>query len=105
MDRIRYISVPLNNEGLEEYNEGLEESKNIKIFELMEKDFNELYSKGIFDKINNGCRLLIDDYESEEIKGQNLKIALDISKKNKCEVLIQALELAIERNTLVALDF
>ena len=91
MERIRYISVPLNEKGIEDYNYGKEESINIKVFELNE--------------INNSCDLLIDDYESEEISGKNLIIALDISIKNKCKILTQALELAIEMNTLVGLDF
>jgi hypothetical protein len=105
MERVRYISVPLNEKGIEDYNYGKEESNNIRVFQLKEDEYNNIDESGIFNEINNSCDLLIDDYESEEIKGNNLEIALDISKKNECEVLIQALELAIENNTLVGLDF
>lgn len=105
MERIRYISVPLNEQGIEDYNYGKEESSNIKVFDLKEVEYNEIYKSGVFNEINNSCDLLIDDYESEEIKGNNLEIALNISKKNKCDILIKALELAIEKNTLVGLDF
>lgn len=105
MERIRYISVPLNEKGIEDYNYGKEESINIKVFELNEIEYNNIDEAGVFNEINNSCDLLIDDYESEEISGKNLIIALDISIKNKCKILTQALELAIEMNTLVGLDF
>lgn len=105
MEKIRFISVPLNDQGIDDYNYGVEGSKNITEIKLGEDEFDKIYFSGVFDDINEKCNLLIDDYESEEIKGENLKIALDISKKKKCEVLIQATELAIEKNTLVGLDF
>lgn len=104
MERVRYISVPLNKQGIEDYDCG-KESNNVKVFEIKEAEYNNIYEAGVFDEINNKCDLLIDDYESEEIKGNNLEIALDILKNNKCKVLIQALELAIKNNTLVGLDF
>ena len=105
MDRVYYISVPLNQDGIEEYDFGKENSPNIKVYEIVEKEFDKIHETGIFDEINDSCELLIDVYESEEIKEENLKIALDIAKNNNCEVLIQALKLAIENNTLVGLDF
>ncbi|MDM8313138.1 hypothetical protein [Clostridium cadaveris] len=105
MDRLYYISVPLNQDGIEEYDFGKEDSPNIKVYAIVEKEFDKIYETGIFDKINDSCDLLIDVYESEEIKEENLKIALGIAKNNNCEVLMQALELAIEKNTLVGLDF
>ncbi|MCI6191105.1 MAG: hypothetical protein MSA89_12250 [Clostridium sp.] len=105
MNKIRYISVPLNEKGIEDYNYGKEDSNNIKVFELSENEFDNLYNNGIFDKINFECNLLIDDYESEEISGSNLEMALNIVKENKCDTLVKALELAIKYNTLVGLDF
>lgn len=105
MNKIRYISVPLNEKGIEDYNYGKENSDNIKLFKLSENEFDNLCNNGIFDKINFKCNLLIDDYESEEISASNLEIALNIVKKNKCNILVEALELAIKHNTLVGLDF
>ena len=104
MERLRYISVPLNEQGVKEYSYG-EESSNIKVFSINESQFSIMEELGIFDKINNTCELLIDDYESEEIKGSNLEIALNITKDTNCELLTTALELAIKYNTLVGLDF
>lgn len=104
MKRSRYISVPLNEQGIKDYNYG-EESNNIKVFNIDETQFSTMEELGVFDEINNRCQLLIDDYESEEIKGSNLEIALNITKNTNCELLTTALELAIKYNTLVGLDF
>jgi len=105
VEKVRFISVPLNEQGMDDYNYGVEDSKNITEIKLDEDKFDKVYFSRVFNDINEKCNLLIDDYESEVIKGENLKIALDISKKKKCGVLIQAIELAIEKNTLVGLDF
>lgn len=105
MERLYFISVPLNQKGVEEYDYGQENSKNIKEYTIGEKEFDKIYEAGIFGEINDSCDLLIDAYESEIIKDENLKIALEIAKNNNCKVLIKALELAIEKNTLVGLDF
>ena len=91
MKRSRYISVPLNEQGIKDYNYG-EESNNIKVFNIDETQFSTMEELGVFDKINNRCQLLIDDYESEEIKGSNLEIALNITKNTNCELLTTALE-------------
>ena len=104
MDRIRYISVPLNEDGIKDYNYG-EESNNIKVFKLKENEYSDIYKSGVFDEINIYCNLLIDDYEAEEIDNANLEIALNIAIRKKSRVLVKALELAIERNTFVGLDF
>ncbi len=104
MERIYYISVPLNKLGINEYDHG-EDTDNIKSFELDKNEYINICMTGVFDEINNKCNLLIDDYESEIIYGNNLKIALKIAKNNDCKILINALELAIKCNTLVGLDF
>lgn len=105
MERLYFISIPLSTKGIEEYNYGQENSENIKEYIIDEKDFDKIYDTGVFDEINDKCELLIDVYESEIIQGDSLKIALSIAKDNNCGVLIQALELAVEKNTLVGLDF
>lgn len=107
MERLRCISVPLNGLGVDDYNYGVENSENITEFKLTEEEFNNMDSSGIFDEINIVCNLLIDDYESEEIKEENLTKALNIlqTKETVCKKLITALKLAIDKNTLVGLDF
>lgn len=104
MERIYYISVPLNKLGVNEYDHG-EDTDNIKSFELDENEYINICMTGIFDEINNKCNLLIDDYESEIIDGKDLKIALEIAENNNCKILIKALNLAIKYNTFVGLDF
>ena len=66
----RFLTVPLNDMGKKEYGCGIEKSDNLFITELPEKEFLILLEK--FDEINNRCKILIDDYESEEISDNNL---------------------------------
>lgn len=107
MNKVRFISVPLNEEGIEEYDQGIENTENIKVFKLDEEEFEELYSSGIFEKINLECNLLIDDYESEIIDSKNLELSQNISKgyKLKSDKFNKALELAMGKDTFVGLDF
>lgn len=107
MSKVRFISVPLNKKGIEEYYHGIEDTRNIKVFELNEDEFEELYSSGIFEEINSMCRLLIDDYESEILDKKNLELSQNILKNYNLEYskFNNALELAIKKDTLVGLDF
>lgn len=60
-----------------------------------------------FDEINNRCKILIDDYESEEISDNNLfdaKLIIDDIKQS-IPVFYNALEKAIMYHTLLGLDF
>ena len=56
MKRSRYISVPLNEQGIKDYNYG-EESNNIKVFNIDETQFSTMEELGVFDKIGRAsCR-------------------------------------------------
>lgn len=105
MDRVRYMSVPLNKKGIEELEYGVEESNNIKVIHLSNSEFEELYQDGgVFDRINEKCDLMIDDFESETIPNDKLEYCLSIVE-NKYIRLMEALNLAKEHNTFVDLDF
>lgn len=106
MSRDRYISIPLNEDGKTEYDAGIENTDNILVLNLPEKEFDFLYSKGIFNDINNKCDLLIDDYESEVINNKSLQWCKDImSQYDDIGTLKKAIDLAIKNNTFVGLDF
>ena len=59
------------------------------------------------EKINKECGLLIDDYESETIRGDNLKQTEKIVSNVKLKVpeFYKAITLAISYNTMIGMDF
>lgn len=102
---IRFLTVPKNEEGIVEYDMGVESSDNLNVYYLPEEEFENLWVA--FNVINYHCELLIDDYESEIIKGQDLEKCKEIllEMKVKGPMFFQALDEAIRYNTLLALDF
>ena len=103
--RKRFLSVPQNTEGIEEYNIGIEESGNLYFDELPEKEFVELIP--CFSKINKEFGLLIDDYESEIIKKEHLSKCKKIINEAKADVpvFLKSLDMAMKCETMLALDF
>ncbi len=102
--RKRYLSVPINNQGIEEYDHGIEDTANIIETLLPENEFYELQTNGVFEQINKTCDLLIDDYESEIITAQNLINCKSIIQE-LTGVFAEAAHKAIEHGTFLALDF
>lgn len=84
---------------------GVEESKNFYTAELPEKEFVALIKP--FALMNEECKLLIDDYESETISDGNLVKCQNIIAgiKDSIPVFANALEMAIRNKTILALDF
>lgn len=104
-NRSRHLSVPLNKKGIEELEYGDMNTENVKVIELSYSEFEDMYKDGsIFDKINEECNLLIDDYESETIPNEKIENCLAIVE-DKYIKLKEALNLAKEYNTFVDLDF
>jgi hypothetical protein len=106
MSRVRYLTVPINNIGIEEYNIG-QETDNIITLELSEEEFYSLYHGGVFDRINSTCNLLIDDYESEIINKNHFNECKNIISNSNLvtNIFTKALDFAIEYDTLLGLDF
>ena len=73
---IRFLTIPKNEEGIVEYDMGVESSNNLNVYYLPEEEFENLWVA--FNVINYHCGLLIDDYESEIIKGQDLEKCKEI---------------------------
>lgn len=105
MDRPRWLSVPINDQGIEEYDYGVEDTPNIKTFMISEQEFDILYHQGIFDSINEECDLLIGDYESEIISVDHFEVCKKTIGNTNVPVFSEALELAIKYGTLLGLDF
>ena len=100
--RCRFLTVPVNRQGIDDYNYGME-SENILTFQLLEDEFEILF-RTVFPVINRRCGLLIDDYESEEISAQNIERCWDIIDAVD-GVFKDACSKAVLHRTFVALDF
>lgn len=107
MSRLRYLSVPLNEDGKREYDEGVENTVNVKVFDLPDQEFEFLYSKGVFKQINAECNLLIDDYESEIIKSLHIPKCKEIISlyNRQIDTFKEAINLAEKNKTFVGVDF
>ena len=105
--RRRFLTVPLNKNGMIEYDHGVEESPNIQEYLLPIEEFDILDKERLFDKMNGTCGLLIDDFESEMITSEMLGKCLAIIEgyEDKIPVFTKAINQAIEKKTALALDF
>lgn len=81
--RTRYLTVIKNEDGLNDYEAGMEKSANFVTYELPDEEFEFLTQKEVWAKINKECDLLIDDYESEMIANEHLQ---------KCETIVAPLK-------------
>lgn len=101
----RFLTVPLNRDGEKEYDQGIEESDNLKTYKLPEDEFKLLDSGGFFADLNNKFGLLIDDYESEVIPEKALNYAEFLLEQEKAPVFNAAVAEAKRNGTFVGLDF
>ena len=112
MEEKRFITVPLTIEAKINFDLGEEIEDQILTWQLTENEFNSLYNSGVFTLLNNECELMIDDFESESIEGNNIQVALsrlqNWENKNCCkeiEKLINMVTTALEKNTCINFDF
>lgn len=102
---IRFLTVPYNADGIEEYNNGIENSNNMCTLELPEEEFEIL--RECFGILNKECGLLIDDYESEMIAGEaaiRCKEIID-SLRIQVPVFYKAVDVAIRHAGVIFMDF
>ena len=104
MIKEKYITVPINAEGMNDYQEGREGTENMEEFILPEEEFDTLDRHKVFDIINDKCDLLIDIYESETVTAEQLQsVYKEISFMKG--VWLNAVNKAIEYGTCIYLDF
>lgn len=104
MSRNRFITVPIDQEGIKDYDNGEMQSEHFKEYILDESEFHLLWIHKVFEIINKSCGLLIDDCESETITAEQLRSvypAISVVKG----VWLNAVDLAIKMGTCVCLDF
>ncbi len=111
---VYFINVPLNKDGMNEFELYEDEMPNVKTFELTEEDYNVLRKpNGLFSKIDGEVGTIIDICEEERIEIENIPKAIAIVKKykskdenekNACKIVLESLQLAYESQTFWEID-
>lgn len=98
---VYYINVPLNEEGIKEFETYDEKMLNVKTFELTQAEYETLRQpNGLFQKFDEKFGTIIDVCEEERIEKTNLSEALQyvnkLLAKHKNELTDNALEKVAE---------
>ncbi|MDQ1236112.1 hypothetical protein QE450_003610 [Paenibacillus sp. SORGH_AS306] len=103
---MKIITVPINAQGIKDMEYDSDCSMHVQELKIDNESFYKLYKTGIFDVLNRTCNVIIDDFESEWIKYDQLFDAIDevekIFKDNTCYELTQLfmlIKLAISKKT------
>ena len=101
----KWITVPKNPKGYNEYDLGIEHTENMDEFALSLEECRELYRSGVFQILESTYReLYIEDAESNTITSEQLEAVYDEISSVK-GVFLTAVDLAIKYGTCVFLDF
>lgn len=111
-----YINVPINQQGVEEFESYSEVSQNIKTYELTENEFDVLRKKnGLFSIFKKELGTIIDYCEEERIECEQLDYAIALtsnyldkvierSEKDVCVALLELLKTAKASGTFLEID-
>lgn len=112
MGRERFIRVPKDEKAMEDYDYGVQKQEQMEEMILSEEKYKVLDDMGVFDKINEKCNIIIDDYEEEILELDKISMALEVVNQlinsNSNEELVKLknmLDLAILYKTIVGFDF
>lgn len=78
MERERFIRVPKNKKAMEDYDYGVQQKEQMEEMILSEQQYKVLEDMMVFDKINERCNTLIDDYEEEVLALEKIPLALEV---------------------------
>ena len=100
------IVVPINQQGITDYETNIANRNNLAEFDLPENEINFLFDESIVYVLNDTFGIWIDEYEEEVIGNQFLKETEKIvaEHKDKIPVFYSALQLAIEKDTEICLE-
>ena len=101
----KWLTVPKNEKGVEEYDYGINSSDNLFTFIIPPEEYSNLWVDGIFDKINENCELEIDDFESEIIPVEQIEKAIRCVSSSLYPTFYNALQLAEKYHSFLATDF
>lgn len=108
-DQDRNIAIPIDEQGILDYENDVTKRDRIKSFILPADEYNSLWNCGFFDKLNSELGLMIDDYEEEIIPNCDLeeteRIFNEYTKNHKCHVFMEALQFAKKCDTQICLEF
>ena len=97
---------------MEDYDYGVQKQEQMEEMILSEERYKVLNDTGVFDKINEKCDIIIDDYEEEVLELDKIPMALEVVNQliesNSNEELIKLknmLDLAVTYKTIVGFDF
>ena len=101
------LVVPIDEQGILDYENDVTKIDRLKYFILSQKEFNSMISDGFFDLLNDKFDLWIDEYEEEIISNKyliSIKQLIESLGKNY-SLFLTALNYAIECNTELCLEF
>lgn len=105
------IVVPKNEDAVEMYNYNMYSEEDVLILPINEEDFCWLYDNQVIEEINNRCHSLIDEYEEEDLSGEQIIVALavisDFMKKYNTPILNDIKNMLTEakkRNSIICFE-
>jgi hypothetical protein len=113
---VYYINVPLNEEGMKEFESYDEEMPNVETFELVKEEYDLLRKKGgLFDKLDAELGIIIAVCEEERIEFSQLEKAITITEtyckkklseqeKKACGIIAESLKTAKNSGTFWEID-
>ena len=108
-DEDRCIAIPIDEQGILDYENDVTKRDRLKIFILPAVEYNLLWNCGFLDELNFQLGLMIDDYEEEIIPNCNLeateRIFNEYTKDCKFPTFMEALQYAKKCNTQICLEF
>lgn len=72
-----YISIPRNIDGINDYNNMVDESENLELVKIPDDEFSRFYIN-FCDKLNEVCDSIIDEFESDTLNNEQLHRAEEI---------------------------
>ncbi len=108
---MKVISVPLTVKAMERLDTDSCIEGDLKELELDPKGYEQLWSSGIFNILNNSLGVVIDDFEDEMIPYEMLPIAIEIVEKSApkgcaySENLLYLMKLAQQNQTAIFFYF
>lgn len=112
MERKKFIRVPINKKAQKTYELGILREDELETMVLSNDQFLELFKMGVFEKINEKCDIIIDEFEDEILELNKIPSAIEvvtkfISENDNADLveLKKMLELAVAFNTIVGFDF
>ncbi len=112
MERERYIRVPKDKKAMEDYDYGVQKEEQMEEMILSEEQHRVLNGFGVFDRINDACDIIIDEWEEEVLELDKIPLALEVVT-GLCKIyenkelirLKEMLNLALTYQTIVGFEF